>query len=112
MIQVQPAAAPADQRSLAQLVADIRAARQLMSAHNPHRELLEQCAVALGDVAVQLHTATKRADRQRQLVADVLVDMRAVLAECTVQADPDLGIAGLRNALDAWAEALAPIEVA
>lgn len=105
-----PSAPPDDDmRSLAALIAEIREARQRMSASNSHRTVLEQCAVALSDLAVQLHQATTRAQRQQALVVDVLADMRAVVAQ--KPAGEDVVTDGLFNVIDAWAEALAPIEV-
>jgi len=105
MLQVPTAApTPDNQRSLVDLIADIRAARERMSASNPHRAVLEQCGVALGELALRLRVEQTRARKQRALALTVLADMRKVLGEQPAD--------GVFTVIDAWAEALALIEVA
>jgi len=107
----RPQAPDAGFRSVGALIQDITAAHGRMSANNPHRAILEQCGIALGELAVQLHNERSKHRAAVKAVLDAVVDMRNVVAEHRKWADGlNLPQESLLSAIDGWEEALSGIE--
>lgn len=108
---VPRSAAPATQeRSIGSLLADVRAARDRMSASNPHRAVLEQCGVALAELAQRLHEAEMSRRQLQQIASGVARDIVAILAMCPSSPMNGIEAGALRHAAEGWEEALTSID--